>query len=317
MARQRVNPPSRGAKVQKPTEDDFSAAAVQHWVLMETIQHPATILPAAGAVVSAAWNGAFGVTPGGLAITMGLVFVSGASWIYNFFIRGESLAEARVQSLLEASVVGEERDLEELIENCKQVKFAEGAKEAEEILTAYRRLCGFLDQQVSAEGNISAERLRSLARDTFREAVTLIQQALVMWEALTTVDVGLLKKELAKWEAALAQDKHRDPARRSTQEQQIESHKKRLASFEGRKRDLVAVLAQLNDLEGALERAYLESINVVDQNSTSLLQMRSAATQLERAVDAARRVEDKLKDSGSKDDGADDVYLAASKRIEP
>lgn len=314
MSRRPVNQPRRGTSVRKPTADDFSAAAVQRWVLMETVQHPATILPAAGAVVAGVWNGAFGVTAGGLAATLGLVFISGASWIYNFFIRGEALAESRVQALLRDSEVGEEQELEELIQSCQRVKFAESAKEAEEILAAYRRLRSFLDLNSAKEDSISAERLRSLARDTFREGVSLVKQALAMWNALSAVDVPLLERELAKWEKAQSQEKRQEAAQRSTREQQIESYKKRLSSVAERKRELTEILAQLNELEGALERAYLESVNVIEEDSTSLHKMGSAATQLERAVAAAKRVEDRLRDIGANDDGADDVYLDASQR---
>ncbi len=303
--------------MQKPTEEDFSAAAVQRWVLMETVQHPATILPAAGALVSGVWNGAFGVTSGGLAMTLGFVFVSGASWLYNFFIRGEALAEKRVEDLLQASADGELHELENLSQRCEQAKFTAGAKEANEVLSAYRRLCGYLDAHSASQENISAERLRSLARDTFREGVSLTRQALATWEAITAIDVGLLKRELAKLEATSTREKSSDGAPPVLRGQQIESYKKRLASVDGRKQELETILAQLNELEGALERAYLESVNVIEQDSTALHQMGHAATQLERAVAAAKRVEDRLRDTGPKDDASDTVYLEASKRAEP
>jgi hypothetical protein len=314
MARRRGNETSRASPVRKPTEEDFSAAAVQRWVLWETVQHPATILPAAGAVVSALWNGAFGVSPSGLAVTLGLVFVGGSAWIYNFFFRGEQLAEGRVQSLLRESAAGEEQELEELARRCRTDRLLDGAKEAEEILAAYRRLCSYLDDHSTEEGNINAERLRSLARDTFREGVALTKQALATWQAINAVDVTALERELKAWEKALAKNLDMTAGERIAKEQQIESHRKRLQSVDGRKRELAEILAQLNELEGALERAYLESVNVIEQDPASLRRVGSAATQLERAVAAARRVEDRLRDTGPKDIGSDAVYYEAGKR---
>jgi len=316
MARQRVNADVASAPAHKPTDEDFSPAAVQRWVFWETVQHPATTLSAAGAVVAGLANALFGVTPTGLAITLGCAFVSGAAWIYNFFVRGEDLAKARVESLLKQSAEGEVRELADLARRCQRVKFAEGAKEASDILSAYRRLCEYLEAQEQPENNVSVQRLRSLARDTFREGTTLTKQALAAWNAIAAVDTGTLERELKSWERALAKNADLSAGERVAKEQQIESHKRRMASVDGRRRELAEIVAQLNELEGALERAYLESVKVIEQDPAAPGREGSAATQLERAVAAARRVEDRLRDTGLKDDGSDAVYYEAGKRQE-
>ncbi len=316
MSRPRGNHPSPTAHVNTPTADDFSAAAVQRWVLSETLQHPATILPAAGAVVSGLWSGLYGLSPSALAVTLGLVFVSGSAWIYNFFMRGEALATARVEELLRNSAAGEVQELVELARRCDAVGLADGAKEAKEILAAYRRLCGYLDDDSRGEENISAERLRSLARDTFREGTVLLKRALATHQAVKEVKVSALSKELAAWEQRLTKARPFPEAERSTLEQQIASHRKRLRSVEDRQRELGELIVQLNELEGALERAYLESVNVIEQDPAALHTAGSVAKQLESAVAAARRVEDRLRDNGPKDDEMDAVYLEASKRQE-
>jgi hypothetical protein len=315
MARQRVTETTQTSKVQTPTEDDFSAAAVQRWVFWETVQHPATTLSAAGAVVAGLANGLFGVSPTGLGIALGCVFVSGAAWIYNFFIRGEDLAKGRVESLLKQSAEGEVRELADLARRCQQVKFADGSKEASDILSAYRRLKEYLDAHDHADDNASIQRLRSLARDTFREGVTLSKKALATWNAVAAVDTGQLERELKLWDKQLSQNKLGDEERAS-REQQIDSHRRRLESVQSRRGELAELLAQLDALEGALERAYLESVQVIEQDPAALGREGSAATQLERAVAAARRVEDRLRDTGPKDDGSDAVYYEAGKRIE-
>jgi hypothetical protein len=247
-------------------------------------------------------------------VTLGLVFVSGTAWIYNFFMRGEALAAAHVEELLRNSAVGEEQELAELAHRCDTVGFMEGAKEAKEILTAYRRLCNYLDEHLDGEGNAGVERLRSLARDTFREGTVLVKRALAMQQAIKEVKVSVLTKELTSWDQRLTKDRTLSEAERSTLEQQIASHRKRLQSVEDRQRELGEIVVQLNELEGALERAYLESVNVIEQDATALQTTGSAATQLERAVAAARRVEDRLRDTGPKDDESDTVYLEAGKR---
>lgn len=314
MPRPRGNHTAPTRPVQTPTADDFSADSVQRWVLSETLQHPATILPAAGAVVSGLWSGVNGISPSSLAMTLGLVFVSGTAWIYNFFFRGEALAAARVEELLRNSAVGEEQELGDLARRCDTVGFTEGAKEAREILAAYRRLCQYLDDHSQGADNASVERLRSLARDTFREGTVLVKRALATQLALKEVKVSVLNKELAAWDQRLTKDRTLSQTERSTLEQQIASHRKRLQSVEDRLQELGVIVVQLNELEGALERAYLDSVNVIEQDPTAIPTAGSAATQLERAVAAARRVEDRLRDTAPPEDESDALYLEASKR---
>ena len=84
---------------------------------------------------------------------------------------------------------------------------------------------------------------------------------------------------------------------------------KRLDRYRRRAEELQTLIAQLNELETALETTYLEVVDLVGQEASAGLFESGAAAHLERAVAAARRVEQRLRGFGSADTRADEEYL--------
>ena len=81
----------------------------------------------------------------------------------------------------------------------------------------------------------------------------------------------------------------------------IEAHTTRLDRYRQREEELRTLLAQLNELETALATAYLEIVDLVGQDTSAGLFESGAAAHLERAVEAARRVEQRLRGFGDED----------------
>jgi hypothetical protein len=72
---------------------------------------------------------------------------------------------------------------------------------------------------------------------------------------------------------------------------------------------LRGIIAHLNELETALETAHLEIVDLVGQGVNAGPSASDAASHLERAVEAARRVEQRLRGIGAEDTRADEEYL--------
>src|ERR671922_1685247 len=124
----------------KPTAEDFTPRAVQRAVLQATLQHPATVLPAALATVAALWSVAIDLSPASLMAILGFGFVSAAAWVINYIGRGDKLAEQHIQKLRALRDEYERREAEELALTCRDAGFLEGAKEANELTEAYHKL---------------------------------------------------------------------------------------------------------------------------------------------------------------------------------
>ncbi len=71
------------------------------------------------------------------------------------------------------------------------------------------------------------------------------------------------------------------------------------------------MLAQSEELESALESTYLETADL--GNAEALFARGSSAEELERAVNAARRVEERLRQMGAPRED-EDIYLEAGHR---
>ena len=69
------------------------------------------------------------------------------------------------------------------------------------------------------------------------------------------------------------------------------------------------LLAESEVLESALESTYLEAVDL--KSPEALFSRGQAAESLERAVAAARRVEDRLRGAGAPAPEDDEIYLSA------
>lgn len=288
----------------KPTAEDFTPRAVQRAVLHDTLQHPATIVPVALAAVAALWSVAIDLSPASLVAMLGCGFVGAVAWVINYVGRGDTLAEQHILKLRALRAEYERREVEDLALACRGAGFLAGAKAAQELTDAYHKLQQFLVQQQAGQGSISGERFRVLAEETYRHGIALLHRALHLFQALQGVEVDALEQERQAW---LRQQQQEGPS--ESLARNIEAHTKRLDRYRQREEEVHTLIAQLNELETALETAYLEVIDLVGQDAGAGLFESSAATQLERAVAAARRVEQRLRGFGDEDTQADEEYL--------
>jgi hypothetical protein len=302
--RGRGQPGGRPALDRKPAVEDFTPRAVQRAVLKETLQHPATILPAALAAVAALWSVAIDLSPASLLAVLGFGFVSAAAWVINYIGRGDKLVEQHIRKLRALRDEYERREAENLAVACRQAGFVAGAKEGQELTAAYHKLHQFLSAQPADQGNASGERFRILAEETYRHGVAILRRALNLFQALQRVDADALERERKDW---IREREQRGPS--DSLDRHIEAHTKRLDRYRRREEELRALIAQVNELETALETAYLEVVDLVGQAAGVRPFASEAASHLERAVEAARRVEQRLRGFGNEDARADQEYL--------
>ena len=185
----------------------------------------------------------------------------------------------------------------------------EGAKQARELREAYFKLEELLSSRF--EG-LNGQRLRVLAEDTYREGVAILRGALDTFRGLQQVDYQLLWHEIGEWSQQLEQLEQLGAAtgdpRAETLATRIASHRRRLELYKERAESFDRMLAQSEELEAALESTYLETIAL--KSADILLARGDSVAALERAVSAARRVEDRLRGQEAPDRD-DDVYLEA------
>ena len=272
-------------------------------VLAETLQHPLTVLPAALSGVGALSLGVLGLDPRSAALTFAGMLLAAGAWVVNYFLRGETFAERYVDQLQEKRLALREEEVEALAREWQSVGHADGIQQVRELREAYGQLRAFLEQRLAGERGhgLQLRRLQVLTEDTFREGVAILRQALQLVRSLASVDRAGLERELAAWRAEDGQS--------STRVTRIAAHEGRLALCAEQEEAIEQLLAESELLEAALQKTYLEAAKLV---SPEVLFARGhTASELERAVAAARRVEERLRGRESRTTTGDDLYLQA------
>lgn len=300
-----------------PTAEDFSKKAIRKHVFTEALQHPTTIFSAAAAILGGVYMGMVSFDETSFAITAGSALFSLLSWVYHYFIRGDKVAAQYVKDLQRQRDREKELQGEDIERKCRAIGFYEGEQAAAELKQAYMRLFVFLKNKFKKNQTATAQRFMVLAEETYSQGLLFLKKALSLYMALRHMDEDKLKKELHEWKEdrdALKADETQKPEinkmRLDTVRDKIRSHRKRLELCEERKETLKQVLAQCEILEATLDNAYLEVVDLIEDDFRA--QHQNVAGKLEKAVDAARRVEDRLRGLGKEDTSEDDIYLKAS-----
>lgn len=298
---------AQSPKNRRPAAADFTPRAVNRAVLAETLQHPLTILPAAAGAVGGLYMGLLGLNPTAFAVTFASALVATGAWVVNYFLRGEGFAERHVEHLQTKRLALREEEVEALAQGWQAAHHTDGIQQVRELRQAYAQLRTFLEKRLAEDGGhgLQLRRLLVLTEDTFREGVAILRQALTLVRALATVDRQGLERELAAWQSEASQS--------STRITRIAAHEERLALCAEQEAAIERLLAESEILEAALQKTYLEAAQL---GSPEILFARGhTASELERAVQAARRVEDRLRVQDPRTAPGDDIYLQTGREV--
>jgi hypothetical protein len=302
--------------VDAPKPEDFSNRAVARAVRSESIQHPTTLFPAAVALLSGLYMGLVSFDATSLAVAVGSGLLSVASYIFHYFVRGEKIAENYIKELKEKRKDYKKQQVEDIEEKCKAAGFTEGQQAARELLEAYTRLYQFLKEKSKQVKSQTAQRFMILAEATYDQGVQFLNKALVLYQALVQIDEQKLIKELRAWQKEV---KNLEKYRNKDEEQKdlvikvlqekIKSHRKRLELFSERGETLKQMMDQCEVLEATLDSTYLEVVDLIADDPFFMSSKHdNAASNLERAVAAARKAEDRLRNLGKQQDIDDSIY---------
>lgn len=298
----------RNKNPRMPTEKDFSGGAVQRAVFKETIQYPGTIIPfgISGGFAGLMLLGLMAVTPVMLIVPVASGLIGSGVWVYNYAVRGRSLAEEHVRKLRAQLEEARSQDLARLGNNFLDADFPEGDKELKELEASYLKIRNYLDEKAKAGQDLDATRFHSLAKDIYREGLNLLRSALEAHKALNSIDVDGLRKDRELYVRQLK--KAKTASETKGLEAKIKNHEDRIAVHEKYSETLNEIMVQIENLEGVLENSYLELVDLVQ--GRKLTSQAESVARLERAVESARKVEMRLR--GQDTAPEDDMYLKAA-----
>lgn len=281
---------------------DLSSGAIEKHILNETLQNPLTTFSATVAVLAGLYMLAFGVNQLSLLLAAGAGFLSLATFIFNYFIRGEKLAQEYVRAQLAKQRAARENEIVAIYNEFKRIGAVEGEQAATELSQAYQKFKNFLHAYTAQSVSMQTMRLQIIAEETYFKGVDVLQNALAVTKALREIDVKKLERELQDWKKRQVENRES-----SALERRIELNESRIASYRQRENVLPELFAECEACEAALEEAYMQFAGAEAAQVLPKPNVDDAITRLETAVAAARRVEARLRHM----DSGDEVYLTA------
>lgn len=289
----------------------MTPGAIEKHILTETLQHPLTTFSAAIAVLSGLYMLAFGANQASLLLAVGAGFLSVGTFIFNYFIRGEKLAQNYVRAQLAQRRANRENEIVAIRDEFRRINDPDGAQAALELHQAYQKFKNFLQARETQSASMQSMRLQILAEDTYFQGVEVLRTAAEITRALREINAEKLEREVQEWQKQLQKLRETATDRESSAlERRIELNQQRINSYRQRQSALAELFAEAEACEASLEEAYMQFAGAESALTLPKANVDNAITRLETAVAAARRVETRIRNMSA----ADEIYLAAGEK---
>jgi hypothetical protein len=292
---------------------DLTPGAIEKYILNETLQNPLTTFSAAVAVLSGLYMLAFGANQASLLLAVGAGFVSVGAFVFNYFIRGERLAQKYVRERIAQHRANREHEIVAIRDEFKKLNSKDGEQAAVELHQAYQKFKNFLQEREAKSASMQAMRLLILAEETYLQGVEVLRTTLETTRALKEIDAEKLEREVQSWQAQrqrMQSDGDSGSRELGALDRRIELNQRRIAFYRQRHSALAELFAEAEACEAGLEEAYMQFAGAESTTSLPKPNVDDAITRLETAVAAARRVETRIRNMQADDE----VYLTAGEK---
>lgn len=228
--------------------------AIFRAVRNKCIQSPFTTIPLAMAAGVLLLTAAFGFGALGVFAAFTLAVAGLAAFVYNMWIRGETLTRKHVKSLISQLKQDRQSALQDLATLCEEIKFHDGAKEARELSEAYLKYSKFLEQKSHQQQHSAHLNQRLTLAESARAAgIEHLRRAADIHTALAHIDISKLRSEKSNWLAELENSPTKNPALTS----KIEAHSIQIQRYQDLCHQRDNSIARANELEAALNNALM------------------------------------------------------------
>lgn len=153
-------------------------------VLSETLQHPATLFPAAGGVLALLYMFATGPSLEAFGAFLLSTGVAVSAWITNFFFRSDHFAEKIIARWRAEEAAAREARIEDLARRLQAAHLDKGYSALVQLRNRYARLVEILDRPGTPI--LGSEEFRAQALDMLENGLGLLERWLDLEAALET-----------------------------------------------------------------------------------------------------------------------------------
>lgn len=309
-----------------PPEEVLSGKSVQLQILSEALQHPTTLYPFAGSVVTALYAFFFGPFFGGgaeaLLVALGVGAVSFGSFFWRYFIQGEDSARKKVQAMIAERERGQrvsaraelEQICRELEAGFRGIRSAQGLKELRELVHEYQELEAVMGSQDESDFVLLAQ-IASTARETYRQGLHILSYAHDLMRVVQTTDRKSLEEEIADLERQIRSLRTQADAeqRIKIKETTLASHRQRLALLANQEQRLEQLFGQSDLCEAALQRVRVELPTLKAAAGLSEERVGKVTTELIATIESAKRMQQMLSGDAYREEDTAYLKLGAQK----
>ena len=289
--------------------ENLSEPAIRRQLLLDAVQHPATLLPLATLIASTLYLALVSPVLGGGLLAMVLLVVSGvgaaAGFVWRYVLRyteeygkraGElmDLLEAERARLAQAEV----RQLRKALQaGFSSIGSPEGLKALTELVGEYEELQPGLGRQRNTDP-FSISIVPSLAEETYRQGLSVLSDALELRRASHTPGRERLEREFAELEQEVEALKGNESQaeRLRLREDTLASHRQRLGMVGQLQLRADQLLFQAGRCEASLHRTRIELAAI--RTGSSETSVDSVTETLRWTIDHAKEVQDELRRLG-------------------
>ncbi|MBI3552082.1 MAG: hypothetical protein HY077_06155 [Elusimicrobia bacterium] len=260
-----------------PDVADFSREATKKAVLKATLEHPVTMYSAGVGMLGALAVGLFGAATLPVAATVGGLGLGMGSMLYNYFVRGDALADLHVKQLYEDLAKQRRKTMDGLEKSLKRVgdkakgevaeQAEQGAQQFSQIGERFETLKKTLDEKLST-GELTYGRYLGAAEQVYLSVLDNLSVMAAQLQSVAAIDTRYIS---SKRKALGAQNSQRA------------ADKEELKTLEERDRLVKETLEKVNDLVSRNEVA----ITQMDKLSAALAELRTlpgASVDLDTAI---------------------------------
>jgi hypothetical protein len=180
---------------------DFSSIAIKKAVNGEISQNPVSIYSGLGSVASVVYMVLFGLSPPAFALSLGLLLLSGSSFIFNKFFREEVFEKRYVEKLRSELKANAQEMLDGLrnelnIYNCK-----EGAKQIDALKEKFESMVSVLNKKLNP-GSLVYNRFMGMAEQVYHNGLDNLKQVAAGLDSISPINKNEIEARLKKIETA-------------------------------------------------------------------------------------------------------------------
>lgn len=290
---------------------------VRKAVVMETLQHPATLLTGSTAIISALYISLISGSKEGLLIALGSLGLSAGSWIYNYFFRTDVFVQKYFDKWQKEMGETRQKSLEAARETLVAMKYEPGIRAFDDLVAVYKRFEAFVDESnLNSLTSMQKVRLEGVASETYDLGMKTIIKLVSLLKVVRSIDIDRYKSEIEDLNREMDLIRKKSKNSETKKLEYLEKRKMaiqaRINSYNDATIEIEGLLTKAEECENAIENSILQMPVIsgkIDDN-----ELKKAVSSMENTVEAARRVSQRMQqfsenysEDGQFDD--DDMYL--------